>query len=512
MTKSFFLFPFSTVNSAASSTGKLLGLLAPLFFLMACGSDEKLSDVRGDVTVRVPWLSSDLDLGLGDPVLRESKPGEINGDSLSSQPRFENIRLHGLNNLQKVSGEAAQFLMYPTIEGHEVHGLAPEAKFVKSDRGYYSPLNFLSAQLISLYAHLERLLKLDEKIGLQPQLGTRTVLITSLEETAALVNNAFYKSDIDTLIFIPYSQEHLPISVNPGIIAHEHFHAQFHRRFYLPLVQRKVLSPVLMRSLHESSSAEQKPTSEANSTVVTPPSPSQPGASVAGVTLFESLSAREQDYFRVLIQGLNEGLADVWGWVYTGRPNFLSLSLPQVGQSRNLKSRFQAQANAFPFRTKCNVIRELRQIEMLAKSSSDRNQFVLGTAYGLGTEFGRIFHLAAEISREEKNISYAQARMELARQIYEFLPALAYGVEKTRLNINPLDVLAIYAQELKSLSARECDFWKRLLNTPVNDTDATFECRANLNSERPTFALRSSQGQKVFSARSQSASQEAPCR
>ena len=434
-----------------------------------------------------------MDLGLGDPLLKqdpgvEGRPREL----LPSQPRIENIKLHGIHNLQKVSGDSAQFLMYPQLKGLEIRGLPPEAKFVRNDRGVFSPLNFLTAQMFSLYAHLERLLKLDEKLGVRPQLGARTVLITSLEESSSLVDNAFYKADIDALIFIPYSQEGVPLSVNPGVIAHEHFHAQFHRRFYLPLVQKKVLSPVLLKPLEGSS-----------------PSRSSGPEQIT----FQKLSTREQDYFRIFIQGLNEGLADIWGWVYTGQSNFLAMSLPQVGSSRDIKPRLQPDSRVFPFKTKCSVFRDLGQIEALSQSSLKQNQFILGSAYSLGTEFARMFYLAAQISREDRKISSAQARLDLAHRLYDFLPTLAYAMEKTQLKLNPLDVFVIYAQESKELSPRECDFWQRFLNTSVNDTDAGFVCRPRPNSTHsgsnlPSFKLRLEGGAKVFSARRA----EVPCR
>ncbi len=477
----------------------ILGAISLISALLsACGSDKNHSEYQGDVIVRVPWWLSDLDLGLGDPLVVNVSPQKGSQDkSLSSQPRFENIKLHGISNLQKVSGDFAQFLIYPQVNGQEIQGLAPEAKFVRNEKGVFFPLNFLSAQMFSLYAHFERLLKLDEKLSVHPQLGTRTVLITSLEDSSSVVDNAFYKADIDSLIFIPYSQENVPLSVNPGVIAHEHFHAQFHRRFYLPLVQRKVLPPALMKASQTEAAKKEMGINQDKDTDIA----------------FQKLSSREQDYFRVFIQGLNEGLADIWGWVYTGRSNFLALSLPQVGTSRDVKPRLQAQASTLPFKTKCSVFRDLVQIEASSKSSSQQNQFVLGSAYSLGTEFARMFYLAAQVSREDRKASYVQSRVDLARRIYEFLPVLAYGIEKSLFKINPLDVFAIYAQEIKDLSEKECDFWKRLLNTSMNDTDAGFVCRSVLTSsnsalDSAVFELRSVGGAKVFSARHR----EVPCR
>jgi len=40
-------------------------------------------------------------------------------------------------------------------------------------------------------------------------------------------NNAHYFSKSDSIAVIPYSQNGLSLSLNPGVLGHEHFHAHF---------------------------------------------------------------------------------------------------------------------------------------------------------------------------------------------------------------------------------------------------------------------------------------------
>lgn len=483
----------SLVFTFASSLRCLF--LGCIVMLSACSSDDKLTDVQGSVVIRLPWLKNDLDLVTGDALIPERKAQKsVVEQNLQVPLSFENVRLNGIRNLKHMEGDAAQFTMYPQLDDSEIRGVIPEALFLKTTKNVYVPLNFLSAQLATLYAHLERLLAFDALLGLRQSLGTRNVVITSVNEAAGAVNNAFYKSDSDTLIFIPYSDEKMPISINPGIIAHEHFHALFHKQFYFPLVQRKVLPQSMTSSLHSAEVLGKQMDEVFPLSEQTTPS-------------FSKLKDVEKDYTRVLIQGLNEGLADVWGWIYTGRPNFLAMSLPQARDFRNVKAKINQEANIIPFRTQCSIQNEIRQAHMIANTQSKKNDFILGMAYSLGTEYARFFNLYSQILSTGRGMDYTQARIELGRRILSFLPRLANSVEAASLRFTPLDILVHFAQEQNQLSRQECDFFLRTFNAPLNDTDKQFQCQL-VDGDAGHFKLRGALGLKVLSA----LKNEASCR
>lgn len=443
-------------------------LLGCALLLTQCSSDEKLEDVKGDVTVRLPWLPSDLDLTGSDPKI-ESSGRSAQGRNLSQRTsvrrasqsgvRFENIRLRGIHRLSSVEGDAAQFTMYPQIEGGEATGIIPEAKFFKNDKNVFVPLDFLSGQMASIYAHMERLLLLDRKLGLTAQTGPKNVLITSVNNQSAQMNNAFYKSDLDLFIFIP-SDKNLPLAINPGIIAHEYFHSVFQKIFYNPLVAEKIL-PENMMDLSRSESG----------------------------SLYSAMNEMDRFYLRVLIQGLNEGLADVWGWIYSGRTDYFALSVPaREAAARDIRAQATLTEASIGFVERCGVRTGLLNVLQGSSSLHQKDGHLRASAYLLGTQYARFFNLYSQTLYNEKGDNQAEVRLDLAKKIVGFLMEFRGELGSAPADLRPVDVIAEFGRKL-NMKQSECELFLKVLNAPQNDSAHHYVCR-NTGSNNPDSRFR----------------------
>jgi hypothetical protein len=102
------------------------------------------------------------------------------------------------------------------------------------------------------------------------------------------------------------------MSLNAGIMAHEHFHAIFNS------------------AISHAFSGE-APVSGCHNAILT-----------GDISDFMPRGKQAVHAYRnwneFLLQALNEGLADVWGWLYSKDPNFISHSVPAVEAFRNLKT------------------------------------------------------------------------------------------------------------------------------------------------------------------------------
>lgn len=200
--------------------------------------------------------------------------------------QIQEVELKTLSHPQKLEGSAAKVLLnsrYKRSDGL----ISPsfDLRFIERD-SVFIPANSSSLQAATVYAHMEKLQELDQKAGIEKLLprprnvGVNAEVIFPGGEKPAK-NNAAYIPSSDVFVIVPYDQENLPITLNAGVIAHEYFHAIFQH--------------AVMKDLDKKS-----------------------------------------EYEEFLLQAWDEGMADLWGWIYTGDVSFISHSLPQFAKGRVL--------------------------------------------------------------------------------------------------------------------------------------------------------------------------------
>ncbi len=255
-----------------------LGFLVA-FQIIGC-IPNKNEKVSGTVRVKVPWISE-------------------------GKYELKTITLKTVTNMVTLQGKVARLLMAPTVQGDRLVGEEPILRVMQTEDGTYVPEDYLSSQLLTLYAHFEKLAEFDEKANV-PQLikdGVQQhsigVLIRGVDLSERSFNNAAYVGgDYKFFLFLPYISADLPLSINAGVIAHEYFHNLFDQIF-----------------IKKSGSSY----------------PFNFDLSKTGESDFQKRNL----YHSYLLRALNEGLADVWGWLYSGDVNFVRRSI-SLESSRGL--------------------------------------------------------------------------------------------------------------------------------------------------------------------------------
>ncbi len=214
-------------------------------------------------------------------------------------------------------GSLAEFYLEPMLllkDGKLAQPGVPSGHFLATPSGSQIALDDASLQAATLYAHLEKLNELDQASGAAESLPKHSAVGLNVgfvdKNNNVIENNAQYTPSVDAILFLPYTQSELPITLNAGVIAHEHFHSLFHH-----IVLMHFDSKVAYGSLNLDESERR---------------------SESRVPAKDQESVSIQMYNRYLLRGVNEGLADFWGWIYSGDENFVGRSIPAALEARRL--------------------------------------------------------------------------------------------------------------------------------------------------------------------------------
>lgn len=364
-------------------------MISLLFVFVACqGSKEKTKNT----VFELPWYSS------------ESQKYEI-----------QKIELKTLTNPKDLKGNAAEVYLEPKYKsGKGFEEKKIDLRFVEKGN-LLIPANTASLQLATVYAHLEKLSDLDRKLGVyevlpRPRKIGVNVKIVLREGEKSEKNNAYYTAKTDTLIIVPYDREELPITLNAGVIAHEHFHGLFEKLVRDSGNEKQVLA----------AKEEQVSTS---------------------------------DYNEVILRAWDEGLADFWAWVYTGDDLFMSHSLPEHADVRRLD------VKATPLPKKEDIIKLLREHD------SESEQIAI--SYKLGTLYARYFRgLARELSSKSDEKNSHQVRESVAKDVVAALKKLKTRMSALSSNakLDPELLIIALDEESGDLVALNCKSTQELLS------------------------------------------------
>lgn len=376
----------------------LLGIAAAAS-IVGCSRAPDTNNVSGDVKTRIPVASE--------------------GGAYSLQE----VLLQGVFSLYELNGQFAKFYIYPAVVDNRLSGTAPKTRFLKAG-DIYVAADDLSQQMAVIYNHLQNFAALDKEFGVEGvNTWPRDVGVgvryrrndSNTDGNGFTTNNAFYDGKLDAILVVPYTQGNLPIAVNAGIMAHEHFHS-----LYYKLVEKDMF-PEGSRPLHGQNVRE----------AVLGDSIVSEGLNIAKV---ETSDPYPEMYHKYLSRGLNEGLADVWAWVYTGDPDFLLRSLPSEQKARTLNmSPKDVEEYRFPNREDFSA-----RIDMgTARVSADAPKNPCrgdGISYCLGTDYARTVKRFAAVVQSSRGLTGLESRMFVAAAIAKTLPELRTELLKYKNN------------------------------------------------------------------------------
>ncbi|MFZ4403483.1 MAG: hypothetical protein ACOYOK_05215 [Pseudobdellovibrionaceae bacterium] len=377
-----------------------------LFALSACNGAKGRSSVQPDENTQVQLLWPSL---------------WVDDGNLYS---FSNQNLSGLTSLDSFSGRFANFFMNPSLnrahkkssqETDKIKGVAPRTRFSLSGDGVWIPGDTLSMQLAVLYAHMQNFALLDVKVGAAEVNPWPRDIAVSVQLDQASENNAFYDADLDAMLFVSYTQEGMPLSINAGVLAHEHFHSLF--------------SKIVLKKLNKD-------------------------------------QAKISDYKKVLLRGLNEGLADYWGWMYTGDLDFISRSLSEEKSARSLRTSSSSPIGILSSASKIN------QAVELVKDEKNKEKYLLHYAYSLGNQYAKLTRLLTEQVSVSQKINLQQAALIVARAIVASLPDFKtqwLALSKDQ-DLSPQNFFLLLANHIEKNSSH-CEFFMKVLNSAAGGSE-----------------------------------------
>ncbi|MBC7458240.1 MAG: hypothetical protein H7235_08185 [Bdellovibrionaceae bacterium] len=378
--------------------------------VFSCQPQTPVSDAKGNLKVLIPMVAKDLS---------------------NDSSQLETVTIKNISSLKDVSGSYVRFYYTPGGGSGALTGSAPQSRFIRTGKDVYVPSDSITQQMFSLYYHIQNLNDFNAEISpelkqTQPfQIGLNTQ-VPNNETTGK--NNAFFDGESNALLFVPYTLGNIPISVNSGIIAHEFFHSIFFKHVLGEFNARQ-------ESLIQASADKKQ--------------------------------ASKVFYFnQTFVRGLNEGIADFWGWLYTNNTDFISISLPKFGDDRKLEL---ADNLVGQIETAGNI--EDRVIEA-QNLSNNPTEYLSSYIYHVGTPHARFLKaLTLKMATENKTVGVAvSVKLTMAKAVYAYLKTLSLGTSayKSTDVVAADDMFNFFAQPKLSgltLSIDQCDFILKYVNT-----------------------------------------------
>jgi hypothetical protein len=260
-----------------------------LFLLVLTGCSQHKGG--SDIKFLLPWRTAD-----GRYVLQE-------------------VTLSTLSSPFELRGEAAEIYFQSPFSNAGYSGSLARPHLIKSG-DVYVPQDAESYLAVTAYAQFERLFRYEQKIRTGAQLSWPRrvgVELNMQSDNGQAHNNAHYFSSLDVIGILPYSFGGVPIALNQGIVAHEHFHSHF---------QSQVLNPLhAVDSMVSSLENMFYPLFPASTGTVLPLPADDP-------TSPKKLN-------NIVLRAWNEGLADFFASIYTDQNEFFSISVPGLDRALN---------------------------------------------------------------------------------------------------------------------------------------------------------------------------------
>lgn len=358
------------------------------------------------------------------------------------------FQLDGIKNLENLEGKYASFIVAPKRNENHLEGMSAKAHFIKSRKGYLVPSDDFSAQILSLYRSFQILYKFDQLLGIENlNQWPRKVAVAVSVAGAKGANNALYEPNLDSFVFVRYTEKQIPIAVNFGIVAHEHFHSLF---------QHLVLQDSSLQNLNFEDAEKTYQQNLQQKSSGSPASPDRPIKANYGVKLTGS-NTRFKDilfYNLTLLKGLNEGLADAWAYLVLGDPDFIKHSMPLYLEARTLRA---SQEDVFV--QKESIQSEVQKQRTTSESTQISERSLISYSYAIGTQYSRMIRNLTLALAKAKDISEGEARKIVAAKVIASLPSLKNSLMDLvfKTEIDPTIYVQILAKQFDQLSQNECE-------------------------------------------------------
>lgn len=364
---------------------------------------------------------------------------------------LQNVPVESYDHPSTLQGRYAQIMVNPSYKDGQLQGERAAGHYTRTRDGIMVSTDYTSIEAAAVHAHFERFAKMDAELDANSRWPARIALdINVVANGKRELNNAFYLNDLDAFFIPPFTALDVPVAVNGGALAHEHFHMIFHDAVLVRLGTGAQF-PSKLASLVQSESwleniAEEAPTAP-------PPEAAKPPSE-------SSLSDRQiQNYNAFYIAALNEGLADFWAWVYTGDPEFIKASIPKINGMRRLDGPLEKQLDGKP--------QLLAWTRSLVHGKALTVEQMKASAYSVGTTYSRLMYKIAQATTPAKRAT-RDDRMKAAGALIKTLPAFADKIAaalRAKELINPNIFWATLYPNLTSLesvgSMRVCRMLRR---------------------------------------------------
>lgn len=388
-----------TGKSSKFSKAALLGLMALVSGLVSCSSN---SNPYASRTYRIPWQ-----------------------DGPTGKYTLQEIEIKTLADPEGFKGSTATIWIEPTDRGGKVAGERPIGRFIRGSDGVIVPADLVSLLATTSYAHFEKLREMDTAVGADKFVKwplTIGLQAHMFERGRPMTSNAIYDGRFDALFIVPYTESALPIAMNAGILAHEHFHSLF---------QNMVLGPMKEKSVVVGKPGIEHAGCHGGAHIfgVTKAAENLEQEDGGSLSIEEENELREQAaneipkpvYNAFVLRGLNEGLADFWGWVYSGDVSFVGRSLPSQDRSRRID------AHPGQLATELRVRRSLVDLDRNDKMIPEEHRVKM--SYMLGTQYARFLREIAVEMADGQEPDFV-TRMTLARAVLQSIPMIAENSAK----------------------------------------------------------------------------------
>lgn len=415
---------FTRVSTPFSVSFLVLFLAAILIGLTGCQPAAPEAAIGGDISVQIP--------------LSESNDGQV-------QYALKTVTLKNMQNLREVRGDYAHFYLSPGLVEGRLSGGSPIAYFAKTNQQTFIAKDALSLQMATIYYHMQNLITWAQDLGISVKSPMQVGLNTKIKGDESLQNNnAFFDGRSKAMLFVPYTAKEMPIAINAGIIAHEFFHSIFYA---------KVLGPVSQKKAGSSSQQISDLTVH-----------SYEGWSSKKVAIQISLT-EEELFNETYLRGVNEGLADFWGWAYTDDSDFLKWSLSAYTKKRSLSKQTQVS-----YKTDRDI--DMAVIE--AKNISDDPSMALSNfIYDIGTPYARFLKELVHVKVQNEGLTLIQAK----RQVSQFMINFVQDLSKSALKLKAKDKLSTQSlflavdQSAGLQTQAQCELIIQYLNAPLEKAD-----------------------------------------
>jgi hypothetical protein len=389
--------------------------------------------------------------------------------------QLQPVVLKSFDRPSQLQGRDVKLFVDPYVRNGRLESTEPVGRFARTNDGVNVPSDYLTLQATVVHAHYERLRQMDEAVGAKVSWPATIGIQANVSDGAGPIhNNAIFDSRLDALLVVPYVDKELPVSMNAGVLAHEHFH--------------KIFQTAILNRMGEDGTVIGKPNGEKASDPL--------GLTarcdwnhVAGIRevirmpkilgeVLEPLEAPSekdlaQAYNIVFLRALNEGLADYWGWVYTGDANFVAKSLPQIENVRKLD---EPSTGLISVNAKRTTLEKWLKLKLAGDPSGE--DVLTALSYEWGTVYARALYEATVAAFPEAP-KKREDRLVMAKAIASALPDFAIQAvssQKSGRFLSPNSLFKVLQPRLSGKAKDSCQVLLRLSAVEAFGEPPPFEC------------------------------------